>query len=195
MSNNEENNANDNTGDQDDVSPSKRARDTSFQCKLYIYTFYYYCYLSNIYDFLTWLLLRSAAFSNLKKSEFFSENLSVPNPENSTPSTSSRTNSVLVSPKQVMSLFYIIEVFIGQQKIYKNTYFVFQKGNPLLKFIINVPWEYSDIVPDYVMGKTTCALFLSIRYHQLNPDYIHERLKLLGNSYNLRVLLVQVYKL
>jgi len=66
------------------------------------------------------------------------------------------------------------------------------KGNPLLKFITNVLWEYSDIVPDYVMGKTTCALFLSIRYHQLNPDYIHERLKLLGNAYNLRVLLVQI---
>jgi len=61
-----------------------------------------------------------------------------------------------------------------------------------LKFITNILWEYSDIVPDYVMGKTTCALFLSIRYHQLNPDYIHERLKSLGNAYNLRVLLVQV---
>ncbi|XP_016921701.1 DNA excision repair protein ERCC-1 isoform X2 [Apis cerana] len=69
---------------------------------------------------------------------------------------------------------------------------LFNKGNPLLKFINNVPWEYSEIVPDYVMGKTTCALFLSIRYHQLNPDYIHERLKILGNMYNLRVLLVQV---
>ncbi|XP_036148754.1 mating-type switching protein swi10-like isoform X2 [Monomorium pharaonis] len=67
-----------------------------------------------------------------------------------------------------------------------------QRGNPLLKFITNVSWEYSDIVPDYVMGKTTCALFLSIRYHQLNPDYIHERLKLLNNTYNLRVLLVQI---
>lgn len=55
-----------------------------------------------------------------------------------------------------------------------------------------MPWEFSDIVPDYVMGETICALFLSIRYHQLNPDYIHERLKLLGNAYNLRVLLVQV---
>lgn len=71
-------------------------------------------------------------------------------------------------------------------------YIHLQKGNPLLKFIINIPWEYSDIVPDYVMGKTTCALFLSVRYHQLNPDYIHDRLKLLGNAYNLRVLLVQV---
>lgn len=66
-----------------------------------------------------------------------------------------------------------------------------QKGNPLLKFITG-HWEYSDIVPDYIMGKTMCALFLSVRYHQLNPDYIHDRLKLLGNAFNLRVLLVQM---
>lgn len=42
------------------------------------------------------------------------------------------------------------------------------------------------------MGKNSCALFLSLRYHNLNPDYIHERLKLLGKMYELRVLLVQV---
>lgn len=106
-----------------------------------------------------------AAFSNLKKSEFFKD-LSESKPETSVTATSNKINTVFVNPKQ--------------------------RGNPLLKFITNVSWEYSDIVPDYVMGKTTCALFLSIRYHQLNPDYIHERLKLLGNVYNLRVLLVQI---
>ncbi|KAL1139692.1 hypothetical protein AAG570_006670 [Ranatra chinensis] len=42
------------------------------------------------------------------------------------------------------------------------------------------------------MGRTTCALFLSLRYHSLKPDYINERLKLLGKQYDLRVLLVQV---
>lgn len=67
-----------------------------------------------------------------------------------------------------------------------------QRGNPLLKSICNVPWEYDEIIPDYVMGRTTCALFLSLRYHNLNPDYIHERLKALGQEYELRVLLVQV---
>ncbi|XP_048514651.1 DNA excision repair protein ERCC-1 isoform X1 [Athalia rosae] len=67
-----------------------------------------------------------------------------------------------------------------------------QRGNPLLKSVTSVPWEFEDIVPDYVMGRGTCALFLSIRYHQLNPDYIHERLKLLGKAYDLRVLLAQV---
>ncbi|KAG8225903.1 hypothetical protein J437_LFUL006135 [Ladona fulva] len=67
------------------------------------------------------------------------------------------------------------------------------RGNPLLKAFRNVPWEFEDsLIPDYVMGQTTCALFLSLRYHILNPDYIHERLKQLKNLYELRVLLVQV---
>lgn len=32
----------------------------------------------------------------------------------------------------------------------------------------------------------------SLRYHNLNPNYIHDRLKLLGQTFTLRVLLVQV---
>ena len=62
----------------------------------------------------------------------------------------------------------------------------------MLQFIRNVPWEYTEIVPDYVMGAKTCALFLSLRYHVLHPDYIHDRLKKLGRQYELRVLLVEV---
>lgn len=67
-----------------------------------------------------------------------------------------------------------------------------QRGNPLLKSITNVTWEFEDIVPDYVVGRTACILFLSLKYHNLNPDYIHNRLKLLGKMFELRVLLVQV---
>lgn len=68
-----------------------------------------------------------------------------------------------------------------------------QRGNPILKSITNVPWEFDDsIIPDYVVGVTTGILFLSLRYHQLNPDYIHNRLKELGKRFELRVLLVQV---
>ncbi|XP_034550148.1 DNA excision repair protein ERCC-1 [Notolabrus celidotus] len=67
-----------------------------------------------------------------------------------------------------------------------------QRGNPILKFLRSVPWEFGDVVPDYVLGLTTCALFLSLRYHNLNPNYIHDRLKLLGQTFTLRVLLVQV---
>ncbi|XP_063174637.1 DNA excision repair protein ERCC-1 isoform X4 [Chroicocephalus ridibundus] len=67
-----------------------------------------------------------------------------------------------------------------------------QRGNPVLKFVRNVPWEFGDIVPDYVLGQSTCALFLSLRYHHLHPDYIHDRLRQLGRSYGLQLLLVQV---
>ncbi|EEB09923.1 DNA excision repair protein ERCC-1, putative [Pediculus humanus corporis] len=67
------------------------------------------------------------------------------------------------------------------------------RGNPLLKYITHVPWEFDDrMLADYVMGQTTCALYLSVRYHNLNPDYIHDRLKILGKNYLLRVLLVMV---
>ena len=38
-----------------------------------------------------------------------------------------------------------------------------QDGNPLLKHIRNVRWVFADIVPDYIMGAETCALFLSMR--------------------------------
>lgn len=68
-----------------------------------------------------------------------------------------------------------------------------QRGNPILKSIQNCPLEYrDDIIPDYVVGRTTCILYLSIKYHTLNPDYICQRLKELGKMYELRVLLVQV---
>ena len=67
-----------------------------------------------------------------------------------------------------------------------------QKGNPVLNAIRAVPWEYGDIVPDFVMGNTTCGLFLSLKYHRLHPEYIYGRIKELGHKYNLRVLLVLV---
>ncbi|KAJ8350189.1 hypothetical protein SKAU_G00253190 [Synaphobranchus kaupii] len=67
-----------------------------------------------------------------------------------------------------------------------------QRGNPILKFVRSVPWEFGEVAPDYVLGQTTCALFLSLRYHTLNPNYIHDRLKQLGQTFMLRILLVQV---
>ncbi|XP_061219676.1 DNA excision repair protein ERCC-1 [Neopsephotus bourkii] len=67
-----------------------------------------------------------------------------------------------------------------------------QRGNPVLRFIRNVPWEYGDVAADYVLGQSSCALFLSLRYHHLHPDYIHQRLRELGRGFALRVLLLQV---
>ena len=67
-----------------------------------------------------------------------------------------------------------------------------QKGNPSLNYIKSLPWEYSDIPADYVLGATTCALFLSLKYHRLHPEYIYARIRALGHKYNLRVLLTMV---
>lgn len=67
-----------------------------------------------------------------------------------------------------------------------------QKGNPILNSIRALPWEYSDIPADYVLGATTCALFLSLKYHRLHPEYIYSRIRALAGKYNLRVLLTMV---
>lgn len=67
-----------------------------------------------------------------------------------------------------------------------------QKGNPILTNLKSFPWEYSDIPADYVLGSTTCALFLSLKYHRLHPEYIYNRIKGLQGRYNLRVLLTMV---
>uniref|UniRef100_A0A8C6B0F7 ERCC excision repair 1, endonuclease non-catalytic subunit n=1 Tax=Monodon monoceros TaxID=40151 RepID=A0A8C6B0F7_MONMO len=85
---------------------------------------------------------------------------------NQAPKPGAKSNSIIVSPRQ--------------------------RGNPVLRFVRNVPWEFGDVLPDYVLGQSTCALFLSLRYHSLHPDYIHGRLQSLGKSFALRVLLVQV---
>ncbi|KAK3402339.1 restriction endonuclease type II-like protein [Sordaria brevicollis] len=67
-----------------------------------------------------------------------------------------------------------------------------QKGNPVLASIKSTPWEYSDIPSDYVLGSTTCCLFLSLKYHRLHPEYIYTRIRLLQHRYLLRILLTLV---
>ena len=82
-----------------------------------------------------------------------------------------------------------------------------ERLNPILEGIRNVGKEFGDIVPDFQVGRTTCILFLryfssllhlwwcsdehiSLRYHRLHPEYIHTRIEKLGQSYNLRILLI-----
>ena len=67
-----------------------------------------------------------------------------------------------------------------------------QRGNGVLKHIRNVPYAFSKMVPDYILSSTRCALFLSIKYHQLYPNYIHLRLGELRTDFALRLLLVLV---
>ncbi|MCO5563905.1 hypothetical protein L7F22_017557 [Adiantum nelumboides] len=63
-------------------------------------------------------------------------------------------------------------------------------ATPVLQGIKNVGWEYADIVPDYQVGVSSCALFLSLRYHRLHPEYVHTRIQKLANMFTLRLLLV-----
>ncbi|KAL9081810.1 MAG: hypothetical protein Q9159_007017 [Coniocarpon cinnabarinum] len=67
-----------------------------------------------------------------------------------------------------------------------------QKGNPILNSIRALPWEYADTPADYVLGMTTCALFLSLKYHRLHPEYIYTRITGLQGKYNLRIILTMV---
>ncbi|KAF3358761.1 hypothetical protein VDGD_10083 [Verticillium dahliae] len=67
-----------------------------------------------------------------------------------------------------------------------------QRGNPVLASLRSLPWEYSDIPADFVLGLTTCALFLSLKYHRLHPEYIYQRIRNLQGKYNLRIILAMV---
>ncbi|TQS33475.1 hypothetical protein Golomagni_06178 [Golovinomyces magnicellulatus] len=67
-----------------------------------------------------------------------------------------------------------------------------QRGNPVLTCIKSMPWEYSDIPADYSMGLTTCALFLSLKYHRLHPEYVYTRIRNLQGKYNLRIVLTMI---
>ncbi|KAM3752752.1 hypothetical protein ACB098_03G042800 [Castanea mollissima] len=67
-----------------------------------------------------------------------------------------------------------------------------QKGNPLLKHIRNVRWAFADIVCDYLLGQSSCALYLSLRYHLLHPDYLYYRIRELQKNFKLRVVLCHV---
>ncbi|KAJ1294817.1 hypothetical protein BS78_01G175200 [Paspalum vaginatum] len=116
----------------------------------------------------------SQAFSFLKSSEFYSppppppKPTTTPRPSQASPSapTPQSKNAILVSHRQ--------------------------KGNPLLKHIRNARWTFADVVPDYVLGQSSCALYLSIRYHLLHPDYLYYRIRELQKNFRLRIILCHI---
>ncbi|OCF56284.1 DNA excision repair protein ERCC-1 [Kwoniella mangroviensis CBS 10435] len=65
-----------------------------------------------------------------------------------------------------------------------------QKRNPVLGSIKNVSVEIGDIVADYQVGAHNGVLFLSLKYHRLHPEYIHQRIEKMKGNYNLRIILV-----
>lgn len=67
-----------------------------------------------------------------------------------------------------------------------------QAGNDLLKKFTRCAYTLVDIEPDFIVGRTACALYLSIRFHALHPNYIYERVNRLADNFELRVLLVNM---
>ncbi|WKX89546.1 hypothetical protein Q1695_008869 [Nippostrongylus brasiliensis] len=51
-----------------------------------------------------------------------------------------------------------------------------QEGNPVLKYVRNVRYEWGDIGPDFECGSTCGVLYLALKYHKLHPNYILTRL-------------------
>lgn len=105
------------------------------------------------------------------------------------PTPGSSTNSSTTAPKIQQPKPQALPSRSAPSSILVSTR---QKGNPILNNIRSLPWEYGDIPADYVLGATTCALFLSLKYHRLHPEYIYSRIRALGQKYNLRVLLTMV---
>lgn len=69
-----------------------------------------------------------------------------------------------------------------------------QTGNPLLKYlpIHQMNSKIKDV--DYVINSQCVALFLSLKYHKLHPEYIYNKLKKITYNHEntLRVLLVYI---
>ena len=79
------------------------------------------------------------------------------NNANSTLQRSRSSNSVLVNKCQVVQHCSQLYGFPGCPVMLICGY---QEGNSVLSHIRNVPWEYGDIIADYQVGQTSCALFL-----------------------------------
>lgn len=63
-------------------------------------------------------------------------------------------------------------------------------GNPVLRHVRHVRKEVTrGLHADFVCGPTTCALYLSLQYHALHPNYIYDRVRELARSFRLRVLI------
>jgi len=68
-----------------------------------------------------------------------------------------------------------------------------QKGNPVLQHVRNVRWQIARIAPDFVLGADACAVYISMRFHLLHPDYLVSRISEVKSrrEFRLRVLLVE----
>ena len=69
-----------------------------------------------------------------------------------------------------------------------------QRQNPLLQKLQTVRYTFNDSIEPahYLLYDSCCALFLSLKYHVIHPNYIYERINQLRNKYQLKILLVMI---
>ncbi|XP_011091480.1 DNA excision repair protein ERCC-1 isoform X1 [Sesamum indicum] len=132
----------------------------------------------------------SQAFNFIKNTEFYT---TPPPPSPSQPSEVSPSPSQAHPPRQIVQS-EVPSTSVSSAGGSRNSILVShrQKGNPLLKHIRNVRWAFADIVCDYLLGQNACALYLSLRYHLLHPDYLYFRIRELQKNFKLRVVLCHV---
>ncbi|XP_021282630.1 DNA excision repair protein ERCC-1 [Herrania umbratica] len=141
----------------------------------------------------------SQAFNFIKSSEFYSPPPAPPAPSSSAVSTPRPVGEANVPSSSAAaaasaSAFPAAASSSSNSAQSRNAILVShrQKGNPLLKHIRNVRWAFADIVCDYMLGQNSCALYLSLRYHLLHPDYLYYRIRELQKNFKLRVVLCHV---
>lgn len=133
----------------------------------------------------------SQAFSFVKKSDFYTPPPPLPPPRAQQPppqpSSSASSSSQSIPPSSH-------KTEVASAVLSRNAILVShrQKGNPLLKHVRNVRWSFADILCDYMLGQSSCALYLSLRYHLLHPDYLYYRIRELQKNFKLRVVLCHV---
>ncbi|KAK7344223.1 hypothetical protein VNO77_13584 [Canavalia gladiata] len=127
----------------------------------------------------------SQAFAFVKSSEFYAPPPSLSKETGQSDAPSSTSTSAAASSSTTSS---------SQLSQSRNAILVShrQKGNPLLKHIRNVRWIFADVVCDYLLGQSSCALYISLRYHLLHPDYLYYRIRELQKNFKLRVVLCHV---
>uniref|UniRef100_A0A7E4WBK7 HHH_2 domain-containing protein n=1 Tax=Panagrellus redivivus TaxID=6233 RepID=A0A7E4WBK7_PANRE len=66
-----------------------------------------------------------------------------------------------------------------------------QEGNPVLKYIRSIPYEFADIKPDFECGIGVAVNYLSLQWHKSHQNYIETRFSD-ANNYLVKILLVLV---
>ncbi|WVY97568.1 hypothetical protein V8G54_029719 [Vigna mungo] len=113
----------------------------------------------------------SQAFAFVKSSEFY--DAPPPPPEPRETAQSDAPSSTSTPSPAAASAASSSKLHSSQASQNRNSILVShrQKGNPLLKHIRNVRWAFADVVCDYMLGQSSCALYLRL-FSLLNLDVL-----------------------